>query len=72
MGIEKRKGNRGRLKLIGDKTFCRYCKKENHFIEDIWKLQKNVKGIVCFNLKISLMVIVRPLMLPMIILIVNA
>ena len=47
----KSKGDRGRSKSRGRDKFCRYCKKDNHVIDNCYKLQNKEKRNGTYKLK---------------------
>ena len=61
---DKSKNGKGRSKSRGRDKLCRYCKKDTHVIEDYWKT-------VHINQKINPMVMVRPLLSPLLIILIQ-
>jgi hypothetical protein len=66
---DKSKTDRGRSKSKGRKdNFCRYCKKDNHNI-DVGSCKTRRKETIPTNLRINPMVMVRPLLFPVILMV---
>ena len=68
---DKSKNGKGRSKSRGRDKFCRYCKKDTHVIEDCWKLQNKEKRNGTYKPKINPMVMVRPLLSPLLIILIQ-